>query len=85
MGLFGHAKYSSGWMKNASDETLSIEREKVRQAYCSAGSDDNLATKLESILLRFDKEMNRRAWGDQKPVAPSYHTEHGHYLPEDDD
>lgn len=78
--------YSSKWFETASDEVLSTEREKVRVAFCSSG--DNLseseASRLQNLLRLFDKEMNKRAWGDEVPHGLSIHREHGWYLPNDD-
>ncbi len=76
--------YSSKWFKNATDAELDIEREKVRLSYCSSGDDFNAACSLQKLLWRFDKEMSKRAWGDEIPHAPSNHREHGWYLPNDD-
>lgn len=76
--------YSSKWFEAASDAELELEREKVRLAYCSSGDDFSAAFALQNLLWRFDKEMSKRAWGDEVPHAPSIHREHGWYLPNDD-
>ena len=76
--------YSSKWFESVTDETLSTEREKVRLAYCSSGDNFSEACRLQNLLWRFDKEMSKRAWGDEIPHAPSIHREHGWYLPNDD-
>ena len=76
--------YSSKWLNNASDDELDTEREKVRQAFCSSGDNYEKASKLQNTLYRFDKEMSKRAWGDEEPKAPSIHREHGWYLSNDD-
>ena len=76
--------YSSKWFETVTDEALSTEREKVRLAYCSSGENCSEASRLQNLLWRFDKEMSRRAWGDEIPHAPSIHREHGWYLPNDD-
>lgn len=76
--------YSSKWFETASDVELELEREKVRLAYCSSGDDFSAASALQNLLWRFDKEMSKRAWGDEAPHAPSIHREHGWYLPNDD-
>ena len=76
--------YSSKWFDTVSDEVLDAEREKVRIAYCSSGSDFNEASRLQNLLWHFDREMSKRAWGDETPHAPSIHREHGRYLPNDD-
>ena len=76
--------YSSKWFETATDETLNTEREKVRLAYCSSGNNFSEASRLQNLLWRFDKEMNKRAWGDEIPHAPSIHREHGWYLSNDD-
>lgn len=76
--------YSTKWFDTISDEVLDTEREKVRIAYCSSGSDFSEASRLQNLLWRFDKEMSKRAWGDETPHAPSIHREHGWYLPNDD-
>lgn len=76
--------YSSKWFETVTDETLNTEREKVRLAYCSSGNNFSEASRLQNLLWRFDKEMNKRAWGDEIPHAPSFHREHGWYLSNDD-
>ena len=76
--------YSSEWFETITDEALSTEREKVRLAYCSSGDNFAEASRLQNLLWRFDKEMSKRAWGDEIPHAPSLHREHGRYLPNDD-
>ena len=75
--------YSSKWFETVTDETLNTEREKVRLAYCSSGNNFSEASRLQNLLWRFDKEMNKRAWGDESPHAPSIHREHGWYLSND--
>lgn len=77
------SKYSPAWFESASDDELNAEREQVRQAYCSAGSDYSEAVRLENLLRRFDKELSRRAWAGEEPGYP-VHREHGWYLPNDD-
>ena len=42
--------YSDHWFKTASDAELDSEREKVRQAFCSAGADTSKAIELEKLL-----------------------------------
>lgn len=76
--------YSTKWLKTASDAELDLEREKVRVAYCSAGTDDHAASFLQNLLWRFDEELSKRAWEDETPHAPTIHREHGWYLPNDD-
>ena len=77
--------YSDHWFKTASDAELDSEREKVMQAFCSAGADTSKAIELEKLLHKFDMVMSERAWGEEKPRASSRHREHGWYLPNDDD
>lgn len=74
----------SNFLKNATDEELDIEREKVRLDYCNPHLDEQYRTECHKKLERFDDEMSKRAWGDEEPHAPSYHREHGWYLPNDD-
>lgn len=76
--------YSSKWFASVSDAELELERDKVRLAYCSSGDDFSAASALQNLLWRFDKEMSKRAWGNETPHAPSIHREHGWYLPNDD-
>lgn len=71
-------------LKNATDEELDAEREKVRLDFCNPDLDDDYRTRCQNKLNAFDSEMTKRAWGDEKPHAPSYHREHGWYLPNDD-
>jgi len=73
-------KYSSKWFNTVSDKVLKEEREVVRQKFCSAGSDFDLAGRLQNLLWIFDKELSKRAWGSEKPHGPSYHREHGYNL-----
>lgn len=44
------ATYSIKWLETASDEELDLEREKIRVAYCSAGTDDSAASYLQNLL-----------------------------------
>lgn len=76
--------YSSKWFENATDAELDTAREKVRLDYCSSGDDFKAACGLQNLLGRFDKEMSKRAWGNETPHAPSIHREHGWYLPNND-
>lgn len=76
--------YTPKWFETVSDADLELEREKVRLAYCSSGDNFSEACSLQNLLRRFDREMNKRAWGDEIPHAPSIHREHGWYLPNTD-
>lgn len=76
--------YSDKWFDTMTDEALSTEREKVRLAYCASGDNPLETSRLEKLLWRFDREMSKRAWGDETPHGPSFHREHGWYLPNDD-
>lgn len=75
---------STKWFENIPDAELSAERERVRLLYCALGDNFENATRLQNLLWRFDREMSRRAWGNEKPHAPSIHREHGWYLPNND-
>lgn len=75
-------KYSNKFFRNASDDELSIEREKVRLKRNSSYDDYD---KYYNLLNKFDNVISKRAWGDEEPKASSYHSEHGRYLSEDDD
>lgn len=76
--------YSTKWFATVSDDVLDKEREKVRLMYCSSGDNFFEASRLQKLLWRFDDEMNKRAWGDEIPHAPSIHREHSWYLSNDD-
>ena len=76
--------YSTKWFETVTDDVLSAEREKVRLEYCSSGDKFSEASRLQNLLWRFDKEISKRAWGDETPHAPSIHREHGWYLSNDD-
>ena len=76
-------QYGDTWLANASEDELNTEREKVRLAYVKEQDDDE-AERLYDLLHAFDDELSDRAWGDETPHAPTYHTEHGWYLSEDD-
>ncbi len=79
--------YSDKWFKFATDSELSIEREKVRVVFASAGR-NNLSNseccRLERLLDRFDKEMRTRAWGNSTNHGYPAPREHGWYLSNDD-
>lgn len=72
------------FLENASDDELEAAREKVRLDFCNPDLDDEYRADCQSRLYAFDNEMSKRAWGDEIPHAPSYHREHGWYLPNDD-
>lgn len=72
------------FLENASDDELEAAREKVRLDFCNPDLDDEYRTECQNRLYAFDNEMSKRAWGDETPHAPSYHREHGWYLPNDD-
>lgn len=72
--------YSSKWLETATDLELDLEREKIRVAYCSSGTDDRAVSFLQNLLWRFDQEISKRAWGNETPRAPTIHREHGWYL-----
>lgn len=72
------------FLENASDDELKAAREKVRLDFCNPDLDDDYRIDCQNRLYAFDKEMSKRAWGDETPHAPSYHREHGWYLPNDD-
>lgn len=78
MGLFDR-----NWLSSASDEELEIERENVRLDYCNPDLDDDYREACWDKLKDFDKEIGKRAWGDEEPGYP-VHREHGWYLPNDD-
>ncbi|MEI6132657.1 MAG: hypothetical protein WCQ41_07530 [Bacillota bacterium] len=80
-------KFSNPWLRNASDDELSSEREKVRKRYIGGNIDIDEADKLYDILHRFDVEMTNRAnlkYKKEHPDAKPRHREHGWYLPNDD-
>lgn len=73
-------KYSSKWFEKTSDAVLKEEREVIRKKYCNAGTDCDLAGKMQNLLWRIDKELSKRAWDGEVPTRPSYHREHGYGL-----
>ncbi len=77
-------KYSPEWFESISDGVLDAERENVRENWCAAGSNLIEADRLRSLLLKFDEELSKRAWGDEIPHAPKIYREHGWYLPNKD-
>lgn len=77
--------YSDHWFKTATDAEIDSEREKVRQAFCSAGDNTDRAIELQNLLFRFDMVISERASGMETPKPNSRHREHGWYLPNDDD
>lgn len=73
------------FLENASDDELEAAREKVRLDFCNPDLDDEYRTDCQNRLHAFDNKMSKRAWGDETPHGPSFHREHGWYLPNDDD
>lgn len=77
--------YSKRWLRNASDEELETEREKVRT---SPEPDLASGTRKYNTLRAFDDEMIERAnkkYREEHPDAkPRPPREHGWYLPNDD-
>ncbi|GHU53416.1 hypothetical protein FACS1894132_05510 [Clostridia bacterium] len=80
-----NTKYSNKWFEVASDDELEVEREKVRQEYCSSGDNYSLAVGLQKLLWRFDDVMSKRSWNGSTDYGYPKHREHGWYLPNDDD
>ncbi len=80
-------KFSNAWFKNATDDELASEREKIRKKYVSGTIDLDEAGRLYDILHRFDVEMINRAnskYEEEHPDAKPRHREHGWYLSNDD-
>lgn len=89
MGLFAKREfeYSGSFFRNASDEELDIEREKVRVKRNSSYNDREY-NKFERLLNKFDNVIINRAnvkWEKEHHNVDIYRSEHGWYLPEDDD
>ena len=81
-------KFSSKWFRNATDDELASEREKVRERYVDGTIDIDEADKLYDTLHRFDSEMIGRAnskYEKENPDSKPRHREHGWYLPNDED
>lgn len=79
--------FSKKWFKNATDDELDSEREKVRERYVDGTIDIDEADRLYDTLHRFDAEMIDRAnlkYEEEHPNAQPRHREHGWYLPNDD-
>lgn len=79
--ILGNKDDFADFLKNATDEELDAEREKVRLDFCNPNLDDDYRISCQNKSRAFDSEMSKRAWGDEEPQAPSYHREHGWYLP----
>lgn len=80
-------KFSNKWFRNATDDELASEREKVRERYVNDTIDIDEADKLYDTLHRFDAEMIERAnskYEKDHPDAKQRHREHGWYLSNDD-
>lgn len=84
LAILGNNDDFADFLKNATDEELDSEREKVRLDFCNPNLDKQYRIECYEKLGRFDAEKSKRAWGDEEPHAPSYHREHGWYLPNDD-
>lgn len=82
--IIGEKNSFGYFLRNASDEELETAREKVRLDFCNPDLDNDYRIDCQKTLGMFDREMSKRAWGDEKPHAPSYHCEHGWYLSSDD-
>lgn len=78
--------YTKSFFKNATDDQLKFERERVRQEWASAGLNnisDAEESRLFNLLHYFDKVISDRAWAGQEKGYP-VHSEHGWHLPSDD-
>ena len=84
LAIIGEKNSLGHFLKNANDEELETEREKVRLDFCNPDLDSDYRINCQKVLGMFDREMSKRAWGNEKPHAPSYHSEHGWYLSSDD-
>lgn len=84
LAIIGNKDDFVDFLKNATDDELNAEREKVRLDFCNPNLDDDYRNRCQAKLSAFDSEMSKRAWGDEEPHAPSYHRENGLYLPNDD-
>ena len=81
-----YKKYTKNFFKNASNDELEIEREKVRLEYANAGLNnisDEKFNELFWLLNKFDNVMGERAWNGEEPRGP-VHSENGWYLSDDD-
>jgi len=79
--------FNKRWFKNATDDELNSEREKVRERYVDGTIDIDDADKLYDVLHKFDDEMIERAnskYEKEHPNAKARHREHGWYLSNDD-
>lgn len=74
------SKYSSAWIKKLTDTQWEVEREQVRQMFCSPKYDDASRDGFKRILDLFDKIKSERDWAGQNPCGPAFHREHGWYL-----
>ena len=83
-GLFlfgkGDSKYDVKWLKSLPLEQLNEIREKVRIAFCEAGKDYKLASKLQSLLSLIDKIIYDKTPSSGLPLPKR---EHGWYLSND--
>lgn len=84
LAIIGEKNSFGYFLRNASDEELETAREKVRLDFCNPDLDNDYRIDCQKTLGMFDREMSKRAWGAEKPHAPSYHSEHGWYLSSDD-
>lgn len=77
-----HKKYTNSFFKNASDDELALEREKVRVEYANAGLNnvsDEEFNNLFWLLNKFDNVIGKRAWKGEEPRGP-VHSEGGWYI-----
>ena len=78
------------WLRRATDDELSTEREKVRKIWASGGKTNmsiREADRLYHILHDFNNEMSYRSnlkYDKENPNAKTRYREHGWYLPNDD-
>ena len=84
LAIIGEKNSFGYFLRNAKDEELETEREKVRLDFCNPNLDTDYRINCQKVLGMFDREMSKRAWGNEKPHAPSYHSEHSWYLSSDD-
>lgn len=80
--LFGKcdSKDDVKWLKSLYLEQLNKIREEVRIAFCEAGKDYKLDSKLQSLLLLIDKIIYDKTPSSGLPLSKR---EHGWYLSND--
>ena len=81
--ISGHQQplaYTHDWIANLSNTEWEVERESIRQKWCSSKYSDVEKLEFRRILDIFDQVKREMSKNDGPISGPAYHREHGFNL-----